>query len=184
MAKIWTVCKQMDFEAVYKSIKANQVKHKQWLCTTLKYHRSKVEGCITLLEDSVSTLLSYLETVNADLVSQKGYFAWELEDAIKCASFLRRIYEEIRQQKDVFGRFSYYFLSTYISIYSGCGPLKASIKREVDEALRPGVYSLIDICTDDDLQLLHTMLGEGPSRSTLATLLNDYRLNFQYEGKV
>jgi Urb2/Npa2 family len=31
--------------------------------------------------------------------------------------------------------------------------------REVDEALRPGVYSLIDICTQSDLQQLHTLLG-------------------------
>lgn len=31
--------------------------------------------------------------------------------------------------------------------------------REVDEALRPGVYALIDICTPTDLQRLHTVLG-------------------------
>ena len=31
--------------------------------------------------------------------------------------------------------------------------------REIDEALRPGVYSLIDICSKADFQRLHTSLG-------------------------
>lgn len=31
--------------------------------------------------------------------------------------------------------------------------------REVDEALRPGVYALIDVCSADDLQYLHTAFG-------------------------
>ncbi|KAL6346517.1 hypothetical protein AAG906_000135 [Vitis piasezkii] len=56
--------------------------------------------------------------------------------------------------------------------------------KEIDDALRPGVYALIDACSADDLQYLHTVFGEGPCRSTLATLQHDYKLNFQYEGKV
>ncbi|XP_008795175.2 uncharacterized protein LOC103710995 [Phoenix dactylifera] len=154
------------------------------LCTTLKHQKREVERCIGLLEDSVNTLLNCLETVDAKLVSGKGYFTWELQEAIKCGSFLQRIYEEIRHQKDALGRYSYYFLSSYISIYSGYGPHRTGIRREIDEALRPGVYSLVDVCTPADLQQLHTVLGEGPCRSTLATLLHDYRLNFQYEGKI
>lgn len=30
--------------------------------------------------------------------------------------------------------------------------------REIDEALRPGVYALIDACSPDDLQQLHVVL--------------------------
>nr|XP_029119321.1 uncharacterized protein LOC105041402 isoform X2 [Elaeis guineensis] len=154
------------------------------LCSTLKHQKREVERCIGLLGDSVNTLLNCLETVDAKLVNGKSYFTWELQEAIKCASFLQRIYEEIRHQKDALGRYSYYFLSSYISIYSGYGPYRTGIRREIDEALRPGVYSLIDVCTPADLQQLHTVLGEGPCRSTLAALLHDYRLNFQYEGKI
>ncbi|CAB4290820.1 unnamed protein product [Prunus armeniaca] len=76
------------------------------------------------------------------------------------------------------------FLSNYIWVYSGYGPRKTGIKREIDEALRPGVYALIDTCSADDLQRLHTLFGEGPCRNTLATLKHDYELNFQYQGKV
>jgi hypothetical protein len=82
--------------------------------------------------------------------------------------------------------------------------------------LRPGVYSLIDICEESDFQQLHTYLGgvwflpvlfmnncyfhksfltpkiilsffgfvEGPCRTTLANLVNDYKLHFQYQGKI
>ncbi|RVW13192.1 hypothetical protein CK203_097768 [Vitis vinifera] len=110
---------------------------------------SECEQCIALLEDSVCVLLRCLETVDADSVVRKGYFSWEVEEGVKCACFLRRIYEE-----------------------------------EIDDALRPGVYALIDACSADDLQYLHTVFGEGPCRSTLATLQHDYKLNFQYEGKV
>ncbi|XP_072977931.1 uncharacterized protein [Typha angustifolia] len=151
---------------------------------TLKHRIREIERCIALVEDSVTTLLNCLELVDSNLISKEGYFSWEGQEALKCASFFRRIYEEIRQQKDVLGRHSFYFLSSYISIYSGYGPLQRGIKREIDEALRPGVYSLIDICTSTDLQQLHTVLGEGPCRSTLANLLHDYRLHFQYGGKI
>ncbi|KAK9287343.1 hypothetical protein L1049_015758 [Liquidambar formosana] len=154
------------------------------LYTVLKHHKSKCERCIALLQDSVCVLLHCLETVNADLMVRKGSFSWKVQEGIKCASFLRRIYEEIRHQRDVFGQHCFQFLSGYIWIYSGYGPLKTGIRREIDEALRPGVYALIDACSADDLQHLHTVFGEGPCRNMLATLQHDYKLNFQYGGKV
>ncbi|KAG2705883.1 hypothetical protein I3760_05G076500 [Carya illinoinensis] len=154
------------------------------LYTILKHHKSECEQCIALLEASVSVLLRCLETVDTDPVTRKGYFSWDLEEGVKCACFLRRIYEEIRQQKDILGRHCSQFLSNYIWVFVGFGPSKAGIKREIDEALRPGIYALIDACSGDDLQYLHTVFGEGPCRTTLATLQHDYKLNFQYEGKV
>nr|GMD07055.1 Unhealthy ribosome biogenesis 2 [Ipomoea batatas] len=113
-----------------------------------------------------------------------SHFIREVQDGVKCAGFLRRIYEEVRQQKDVYNRNSFQFLSAYIWVYCGYGPQKAGIRREIDEALRPGIFALIDICSTEDLQYLHTVFGEGPCRSVLASLQQDYKLNFQYEGKV
>ncbi|XP_057965698.1 uncharacterized protein LOC131156202 [Malania oleifera] len=154
------------------------------LYTVLKRHKSECEKCIALLEESVCVLLQSLEMEGTDSDVSKGDFVWQLPDGVTCASFLRRIYEEIRQQKDVFGRHSYKFLSSYIWIYSGYGPLQTGIKREIDEALKPGVHALIDACSKDDLQRIHTSFGEGPCRNRLATLQHDYKVNFQYEGKV
>lgn len=56
---------------------------------------SECEQCIALLEASVSVLLRCLETVDTDPVTRKGYFSWDLEEGVKCACFLRRIYEEV-----------------------------------------------------------------------------------------
>ncbi|KAL4572905.1 hypothetical protein LXL04_019693 [Taraxacum kok-saghyz] len=151
------------------------------LHTLLRHHKRESLQHIALLEASVSVLLHCLEMVNND---QKGSFVWGLQEGVKCGAFLRRIYEEIRQQKDVIGQDCRLFLSTYIMVFSGYGPLKVGIRREIDEALRPGVYALIDACSPDDLQYIHTVLGEGPCRNTLANLQHDYKLNFQYEGKV
>lgn len=154
------------------------------LSTAIKHHKRNAEQCIAVLEESVNTLLNCLEMVDTDLSKDKGYFSWDIEEAIKCASFLRRIYEELRSQKDFFADYAPYFLSHYISTYSGSGPLKTGIKREIDEALKPGIYSLIDICDKDDLRHLHISFSEGPCRSTLKALKHDYEVNFQYGGKI
>ncbi|KAL3621312.1 hypothetical protein CASFOL_036224 [Castilleja foliolosa] len=154
------------------------------LCNSLKHHKSETWLCIALFEDSVSVLLHCLEVVHNNGASGVELFAWKVKEAVKCASSLRRVYEELRQQKDVFGRCSFQFLSRYISVYCGFGPTKNGIVREVDEALKPGIFALIDTCSDDDLQLLHTVFGEGPCRTTLAALQHDYKVNFQFEGKV
>ncbi|XP_054787877.1 uncharacterized protein LOC129293794 [Prosopis cineraria] len=151
----------------------------QLLCTTIKHHQSECKHCVAHLEASVAVLLYCLE-----LVHDKDLFSWEVEEGVKCACFLRRVYEEVKQQKDIFNRQCSLFLSNYIWVYSGYGPKRSGIRREIDETLRPGVYALIDACSLDDLQYLHTVFGEGPCRNTLADLQRDYKLNYKYEGKV
>ncbi|KAI6681845.1 hypothetical protein NL676_035726, partial [Syzygium grande] len=97
----------------------------QLLCTVLKHHKSECERYIALLQDSTSVLLNCLETVNMDLVVSQGYLSWDVHEGVKCACSLRRIYEELRQQKDVYGHHCFKFLSSYIYTCSECGPLKA-----------------------------------------------------------
>ncbi|XP_037425949.1 uncharacterized protein LOC119291314 [Triticum dicoccoides] len=154
------------------------------LCTVLRHQQSEVGQCVAVLEDSVNILLSCLESADSKMVSMAGCFTWNKEEALKCASFFRRIYEEMRQQKTIMEHHSMHFLAGYISMFSGLGPFQTGITREIDEALRPGVYSLIDICQESDFQQLHTYLGEGPCRTTLANLVHDYKLHFQYQGKI
>lgn len=69
-----------------------------WLdsCKTLVYlHGSKSPQSIGVLEDSLSVLLYCLETVNGDLMAN-GYFSWKVEEGVRLASLLRRVYEEVR----------------------------------------------------------------------------------------
>ncbi|XP_078448325.1 urb2/Npa2 family protein [Wolffia australiana] len=151
------------------------------LCTVIRHQKSETTQCIALLEDSTTTLLVCLESHDEE---GDGQFALNVEEASTCAGFLRRVYEEIGQQKDSVGTFASHFLSDYLSVCSGTGPRKTGITREVDEALRPGMYALVDICSPGDFQKLHTILGEGPCRRALANLRNDYKLYFQYQGKI
>lgn len=46
----------------------------------------------------------------------------------------------------------------YFRSYTG-GAKILIICREIDEALRPGVYALLDVCSANDLQYLHTVFG-------------------------
>ncbi|KAK4345439.1 hypothetical protein RND71_035615 [Anisodus tanguticus] len=151
------------------------------LCTVLKHHRSETRRCIALLEDSVGRLLNCLEMVCTSPVGG-DCFGWEVQGGVKCASFLRRVYEEMD-----LGLYRWLLDTAMLRLMSALcfeihGPGKS--RMEIDEALRPGVYALIDACSADDLQRLHTVFGEGPCRNTLASLQHDYKIHFQYGGKV
>ncbi|KAI3863602.1 hypothetical protein MKX03_031653 [Papaver bracteatum] len=154
------------------------------LSAVIRHHTRETKESISILQYSVSVLLCCLVTRDIELVDEKGYYTWEVQEGRKCASFFCRIYEEIKQQKEVFERYTLHFLSNYIWIYSGLGLSKTGIRREIDEALRPGVYALVDACSEDDLQYLHTVFEDGPCTGTLKTLVQDYKQNYKYGGKV
>lgn len=56
---------------------------------------SECEGYVALLQASVRVLLYCLETLDAVVVAREGFFSWEVEEGVKCACSLRRIYEEV-----------------------------------------------------------------------------------------
>ena len=66
---------------------------------------------MAVLEDSVNILLSCLESADSKMVSMAGYFAWNKEESLKCASFFRRIYEEVSDACIPFLEIIYSFLS-------------------------------------------------------------------------
>ncbi|KAH1236618.1 hypothetical protein GmHk_08G021788 [Glycine max] len=131
------------------------------LYTTIMHRPSECKQCVAHLEASVAVLLNCLEKVLDDESMMNKVF-FSSEEGVACASSLRRIYEEINKQKHIFGRQCSLFLSNYIWVYSGYGdPKRSGIRRrEVDESLRPGVDALIDACSRDDIQYLHTVFGE------------------------
>lgn len=57
-------------------------------------HSSECRQCVAHLEASVAVLLNCMETVSDDESKMnKGFFSSEEE--LKCACFMRRIYEEV-----------------------------------------------------------------------------------------
>ncbi|CAA6655938.1 unnamed protein product [Spirodela intermedia] len=65
------------------------------LCTVVRHQKSETAQCIALLEDSVNTLLTCLESLHEDNARQKSSFVLDIKEAVTCASFLRRVYEEV-----------------------------------------------------------------------------------------
>lgn len=55
---------------------------------------SESERCIAIVQDSVSVLLHCLEMADSVSVAVQG-ITWEVQEGVKCASFLRRVYEEV-----------------------------------------------------------------------------------------
>lgn len=51
--------------------------------------------CIALLQNSLQVLLHCLEIVNNESEDRKAYFTWAVEEGVICASYLRRVYEEV-----------------------------------------------------------------------------------------
>ncbi|KAL3597428.1 hypothetical protein D5086_009065, partial [Populus alba] len=84
----------------------------------------------------------------------------------------------VKAAKRCLGQHCFKFLSNYIWVYSGYGPLKTGIRREIDEALRPGVYALIDSCSADDLQYLHSQFGEMVGGKLMSLKCEDFPMEF------
>ncbi|XP_002978983.2 uncharacterized protein LOC9659607 [Selaginella moellendorffii] len=141
------------------------------LYTVLKHRKRESGRAIALLGESLRVLLHCLES-SSKLCTM----------TTQCARWLRRIYEELGEQKETLGRYCINVLSDYLSVLSGAGPFEAGLDREVDKELRPGVYALLS--SSQDLQQLHATLGEGPLRSNLAMIRKDYEKNFKYTGKI
>lgn len=154
------------------------------LCALLRHRKRESGHCIALLGDSLRIFLFCLELVDHNRPEKLNANFWTVDEGVKCASWLRRVYEEMGQHKDTLGIYCSHILSDYICVLSGCGPKKSGLKREIDGALRPGIYALVDACSLEDLQQLHAVLGEGPRRSALQALRLDYERHFKYTGKI
>lgn len=154
------------------------------LCALLRHRKRESGHCIALLGDSLRIFLFCLELVDHDKAEKLNANLWTVNEGVKCASWLRRVYEEMGQHKDTLGIYCPHILSDYICVLAGCGPEKSGLRREIDGALRPGIYALVDACSLEDLQQLHAVLGEGPRRSSLQALRLDYERHFKYSGKI
>ncbi|KAL3693846.1 hypothetical protein R1sor_007497 [Riccia sorocarpa] len=153
------------------------------LCSLIRHRRRESGHCIALLGDSARVLLNCLEVTYWPLADESAK-AWSPKMATYCATWLRRIYEELSEHKETLGKYCCHMLSNYLSVLAGHGPVGVGLTREVEAALRPGAYALIDACSANDLQQLHASLGEGARRNALLALRREYTQQFKYTGKV
>ncbi|MCO5612214.1 hypothetical protein L7F22_066477 [Adiantum nelumboides] len=140
--------------------------------------------CVALLGESLRALLFFLEVMELSFERKQSFSELGIQATMQCASWLRRVYEEVAEHKNILGSYITHVLSDYVCIISGYGMSIKGLSREVEAILRPGAFALVDICSTDDLQQLHAVLGEGPRRSTLTALRREYEQHFKYTGKV
>ncbi|KAI5066257.1 hypothetical protein GOP47_0019153 [Adiantum capillus-veneris] len=155
------------------------------LLRNLLRHRTRESGhCVALLGESLRALLFFLEVMELSFERKQSFSELDIQSILQCARWLRRVYEEVAEHKTIIGSYITHMLSDYVCIVSGCGMSIKGLSREVEATLRPGAFALVDICSTDDLQQLHAVLGEGPRRSTLTALRREYEQHFKYTGKV
>ncbi|MCO5570219.1 hypothetical protein L7F22_023937 [Adiantum nelumboides] len=141
--------------------------------------------CVALLGESLRALLFFLEVmVELSFERKQSFSELGIQATMQCASWLRRVYEEVAEHKIIFGSYITHVLSDYACIISGYGMSIKGLSREVEATLRPSAFALVDICSTDDLQQLHAVLGEGLRRSTLTALRREYEQHFKYTEKV
>lgn len=153
------------------------------LCALLKHRIRECGRSMALLGESCRILLHCLTApslTDAADASVASIVAW----AAQCGSWLSRVYQEMEAHKETMGKYCCHLLADYLNVISGQSLVGVGLKREVDSALRPGAFALLDACSGNDLQQLHAALGEGARRSALMTLRHDYDLHYKYTGKV
>lgn len=58
-----------------------------------------------------------------------------------------------------------------------------SVDPRVRQALLPGIFALLDICSDPEYNQIHKALDET-GKVMFKSLLADYRQDFKFKGKV
>ncbi|KAG0565292.1 hypothetical protein KC19_8G179700 [Ceratodon purpureus] len=153
------------------------------LCALLRHRIRECGHSMALLGESCRVLLHCL-TAPSLTDAADASVASIVAGAAQCGSWLSRVYQEMETHKETMGKYCCHLLADYLNVISGQSLGGVGLKREVDSALRPGAFALLDACSGNDLQQLHAALGEGARRSALMTLRHDYDLHYKYTGKV
>lgn len=153
------------------------------LCALLRHRIKECGHSMALLGESCRILLHCLAAPSWTDAADSSIPPTAAE-AAQCGGWLSRVYQEMEAHKESMGKYCCHLLADYLNVISGFSLGGVGLKREVDSALRPGAYALLDACSGNDLQQLHAALGEGARRSALTTLRHDYDLHYKYTGKV
>lgn len=153
------------------------------LCALLRHRIRECGHSMALLGESCRILLQCLAAPSGREEADLSPSTTAAGPA-QCGSWLSRVYQEMEAHKETMGKYCAHILADYLNVISGYNHGGSGLRREVDTALRPGAFALLDACSGNDLQQLHAALGEGARRGALMTLRHDYELHYKYTGKV
>jgi len=178
----------------------------------LRHHAAESNRCMAIVATSVRDLLRSLllfppsaarlppssalagaGRAEKDSVDEPSSDGQGLLHAKNCATRLSDVLFEIAAHGTPVSKYCVYILADYINatvsastrVVPDSGP--PGVYLEIEPMLRLGAMSLYGISTPQEVQHLHTMLGQaagGSKRQALEGLRRDYEKTFKYSGKV
>jgi hypothetical protein len=122
-------------------------------------------------DDNVPSSLSSSKQLNC----VNNSVTWQ--STVQCAKLMSRLYEEIARVQ-VFSKYTPYMVAEYIRLSQKWTPTL-----EVKHLLVPGVYKLLDLCSEHEMALLYATLDK-PGKELLQVLHDDYKTHHKYKGQV
>ncbi|CAM9445578.1 unnamed protein product [Choristocarpus tenellus] len=114
-------------------------------------------------------------TLGQELIVGQGI---GVDKQVATANALSRVLEHFGPHKEVLKRYAPFVLAEYV-YQAGSSALQPGVR----EALLPGVFSVVDICTPREMQHLHTLL-DATGKVVFRSLHEEYQRKYKYSGKV
>jgi hypothetical protein len=95
-----------------------------------------------------------------------------------CAENVARLYTELTQNASVMKKYAIYIVVDYLQLLE-----YETVPQEVKDAVLPGVYALLDICSEAEYNHMFKAMDET-GKSMFRSLLAEYKRDFKFTGKV
>jgi len=134
-------------------------------------------------KEHLKRAVSSVTVVCSDLLNtlRRAKAAGASDDVMsKCASKLSFVYEAA--ESSGLDRYCTHLLADVITAITGGG-----VGTHAEKALKPGIFALLDSCSDRELQQLHAALGSGAGgarRVVFSALREDHKLTHKFDGKI
>jgi len=141
----------------------------------IRYHPEETFKCIA----SFMNCLRYLMFQVAKQTEQYPHKTGTSNKlSVRCATHLARLFSEMASHNSKARHFVVYLLSDYITLLR-----KQALDEQTKSTLLPGIYDLLDTCSEFELKQLFATLGEA-GKTLFKSLYADYTRDHKFRGKV
>eukprot|EP00164_Ancoracysta_twista_P015440 GFYU01025525.1.p2 GENE.GFYU01025525.1~~GFYU01025525.1.p2 ORF type:complete len:163 (+),score=47.50 GFYU01025525.1:2-490(+) len=157
------------FEAMY-----------QLLHSSFKYRPQASMACIAVCMDHIRFLMCTLAVQQTSTLRPTASGSAKDDAAVwlRCAQNLARLLSETSREKVAMKRYAPYIVSEYVDLLE-----RFSLSTEVQAAVKPGVFALINIMTQFELEYVNAPLNDH-TRAIFKQLFGQYQSEFKFSGKV
>ena len=142
---------------------------------TLYYYSKYLYEAVHVFLPCVRELLNCLLIEGGKITSGK-LTSEEKAILLSCVEKMSRLYQQMVSHKEFFSKYSLYLLADCVHVMS-----THVVHGTLRDILVQGVYSLFDICNDDDFTKLHVYLPNN-ERELFQSLKEDYIKHHKFKG--